>query len=141
MLTVIFKERNIFKIVREKNPDIPVIIMSGISGRDYEQRARRQKIIKKTYDNAVAAGDENVYYIDGRTIYAPVGRSLCTVDHIHPNDIGFLMMANAYGNVMENILNKKGFICDMDGVIYHGSQLLPGVQEFVEWMQSIFNKK
>lgn len=30
---------------------------------------------------------------------------------------------------------KKGFICDMDGVIYHGNMLLPGVQEFVNWLQ------
>jgi NagD protein len=30
---------------------------------------------------------------------------------------------------------KKGFICDMDGVIYHGNRLLPGVQEFVDFMQ------
>ena len=22
---------------------------------------------------------------------------------------------------------KKGFICDMDGVIYHGNRILPGV--------------
>lgn len=29
---------------------------------------------------------------------------------------------------------KKGFICDMDGVIYHGNRLLPGVREFVEWL-------
>ena len=35
---------------------------------------------------------------------------------------------------MKEILNKKGFICDMDGVIYHGSQILPGVKEFVNWM-------
>ncbi|MDY6305879.1 MAG: HAD-IIA family hydrolase [Oribacterium sp.] len=33
----------------------------------------------------------------------------------------------------------KGFISDMDGVIYHGNQILPGVREFVEWMQK--NKK
>jgi len=30
--------------------------------------------------------------------------------------------------------NKKGFICDMDGVIYHGDKLLDGVAEFVNWM-------
>ena len=24
---------------------------------------------------------------------------------------------------------KKGFICDMDGVIYHGNRVLPGVAE------------
>ena len=29
---------------------------------------------------------------------------------------------------------RKGFICDMDGVIYRGNQLLPGVKEFVDWM-------
>jgi len=30
---------------------------------------------------------------------------------------------------------KKGFICDMDGVIYHGSRLLPGAKHFVEWLK------
>ncbi len=36
---------------------------------------------------------------------------------------------------MENLRDKQGFICDMDGVIYHGNKLLPGVSEFVNWMQ------
>ncbi len=38
---------------------------------------------------------------------------------------------------MEHTLdfNKKhGFICDMDGVIYHGNQVLPGVAEFIKWL-------
>lgn len=35
---------------------------------------------------------------------------------------------------MENLRSKKGFICDMDGVIYHGNQILPGVKDFVEWL-------
>lgn len=29
---------------------------------------------------------------------------------------------------MESLRSKKGFICDMDGVIYHGNRLLPGVK-------------
>ena len=29
---------------------------------------------------------------------------------------------------------KKGFICDMDGVIYHGNRVLPGVAEFIQWL-------
>ena len=29
---------------------------------------------------------------------------------------------------------KKGFICDMDGVIYHGNRILPGVAEFIRWL-------
>ena len=35
---------------------------------------------------------------------------------------------------MEAIKNKLGFICDMDGVVYHGNRILPGVKEFVNWM-------
>ena len=35
---------------------------------------------------------------------------------------------------MNRILEKKGFICDMDGVIYHGNRLLDGVTEFVNWL-------
>ena len=35
---------------------------------------------------------------------------------------------------MENLRNKKGFICDMDGVIYHGNRLIPRVKKFVEWL-------
>ena len=35
---------------------------------------------------------------------------------------------------MTALQNKKGFICDMDGVIYHGNKLLDGVKEFVEWL-------
>lgn len=37
---------------------------------------------------------------------------------------------------MELLLGKKGFICDMDGVIYHGNRLLPGVGRFLEWLKS-----
>lgn len=35
---------------------------------------------------------------------------------------------------MEQLRAKKGFIIDMDGVIYHGNRLLPGAKEFVEWL-------
>lgn len=35
---------------------------------------------------------------------------------------------------MESLRSKKGFLCDMDGVIYKGNSLLPGVKEFVEWL-------
>ena len=35
---------------------------------------------------------------------------------------------------MDALKDKKGFICDMDGVIYHGNKLLPDVREFVEWL-------
>lgn len=38
-------------------------------------------------------------------------------------------------HIVEKIKSKAGFIIDMDGVIYHGNRLLPGVTEFVSWME------
>ena len=35
---------------------------------------------------------------------------------------------------MKAIHQKAGFICDMDGVIYHGNKIIDGVAEFVTWM-------
>ena len=35
---------------------------------------------------------------------------------------------------MIDFASKKGFICDMDGVIYHGNHVLPGVAEFIQWL-------
>lgn len=37
---------------------------------------------------------------------------------------------------IETIREKKGYIIDMDGVIYHGNKLLPGVKDFINWLIS-----
>ena len=29
----------------------------------------------------------------------------------------------------------KGILCDMDGVIYHGNNILPGAADFIEWLK------
>ena len=39
--------------------------------------------------------------------------------------------------IINKINSKKGFIIDMDGVIYHGNKLLPGVKEYVKWLQDM----
>ena len=36
---------------------------------------------------------------------------------------------------MDKLLDKKGFIIDMDGVIYHGNRLLSGAKDFVKTLQ------
>jgi NagD protein len=37
---------------------------------------------------------------------------------------------------MEALRNKRGFVCDMDGVIYHGARLLEGSKSFVDWLKT-----
>lgn len=36
--------------------------------------------------------------------------------------------------LLDELRSKRGYICDMDGVIYHGNRLLSGVKEFVNWL-------
>lgn len=38
--------------------------------------------------------------------------------------------------IINRIREKHGFISDMDGVIYHGNKILPGVLEFVKWLKA-----
>ena len=41
---------------------------------------------------------------------------------------------------IQYIKSKKGFIIDMDGVLYHGNKLLPGVSNFVNWLKDEHKK-
>lgn len=68
-----------------------------------EEEQQRFSVIKATYDNAKASGDENVYLISGQEL-----TSLCknegTVDGCHPTDLGFFSIAQVLGDVIEKIL-------------------------------------
>ena len=96
-----------FRIIREKQPELPVLMISkcDFDPAPVENKARRE-IIRKTYDNAVAAGDKNVYFVDGETLFGKTDRSACTVDGCHPNDIGFLRMAENILPTLKKALGK-----------------------------------
>ncbi len=53
----------------------------------------RRGIIRRTYENARDIGDANVYFVDGSTLFGKTDRDACTIDGCHPNDLGFLRMA------------------------------------------------
>lgn len=95
-----------FKTVREKQPDLPIVIISA-ADRVLGFNENRRTIIKRTYENAIQKGDKNVYFIDGQEIYKEVGVDFCTVDAIHPNDMGFWYMAKHVRNVIEQIYEQR----------------------------------
>ena len=61
---------------------------------------QRKAVIKSTYDAAIAAGDKNVYFIDGYTLWDEEDYHFCTVDGVHPSDYGMYRM---YKKLMEVI--------------------------------------
>lgn len=95
-----------FKRIREKNPELPVVILTKPDF-DYDsQSAERRAVIYKTYENAVNSGDKNVYFIDGQTFFGDSDRHFCTCDCCHPNDLGFYRMAQVIEPVIRQILGE-----------------------------------
>lgn len=95
-----------FKIIREKNPDLPIVcITRPVYYKDIENAKIRRKIIKATVDNAISRNDKNVYFIDGKSFGEEAGLGYeIFADECHPNDLGFFYMANVIERVLRKIL-------------------------------------
>ena len=89
-----------FKAIRRENPTLPIIIMPAPIYCPCDDMKKRRDIVESTYKNAVASGDQNVYFIDGNKLME-VCENNGTVDNIHPSDFGFASMAKAVGDVIE----------------------------------------
>ena len=95
-----------FLRIREKHPELPIVMITRPQVHPSEDADRRRKIIRTTYENALARGDNNVYFIDGAQFVGEVDRQFCTVDGVHPNDLGFAHMAAIVESVIRGILEK-----------------------------------
>ncbi|MBR2650539.1 MAG: hypothetical protein IKD45_02665 [Clostridia bacterium] len=100
-----------YEIIRAKNPDLPYIM---ITRPDYwtmicdrKTILRRRDIIMESYLKARASGDENVHFIDGLSFNAGPHQYEMTLDGCHPNDVGFVSMANNIGAFIRHILEAK----------------------------------
>lgn len=91
---------------RKKKPLTPVIMVSMADKRFIDTVEDRKNVIYTTYKNALAGGDKNVYFIDGQEIYKDIGFHYCTADGLHPNDLGYYLMAAKIAKVIDQIINK-----------------------------------
>ncbi len=92
-----------FKAIREAQPDLPIIMMSRPKWFLTESEEERLQIIRNTYNNAIAAGDKNVYLVTGQELMKYVENE-GTVDGCHPNDAGFWSMAKVLGDFLEKLI-------------------------------------
>lgn len=95
----------LYKQFRQQQPDTPIIF---ISRPDFDQRQdeneRCRAVIIETFERARGAGDQNVYFLDGETIFGEEMRDACTVDMTHPNDLGFYRFYQALYPFIKRIL-------------------------------------
>ncbi len=93
-----------FKIIREAHPDLPIIMTTRPKAHLTEGEIERVNIMLNTYNNAIAAGDKNVYYIKGQDLLIDMLGEAALVENCHPNDAGFASMAYVMGNKLKEIL-------------------------------------
>ena len=96
-----------FKIIREKNPDLPIIIMTA-TPRLYTNGTVRERseIVYKTYENAKNSGDENVYFVNGWDNFGSCADGVlgASVEGTHLDDLGFTLLAKSVGDIIEKII-------------------------------------
>ena len=94
-----------YRTVRQAQKDVPIVMVSRPDfDRNPADAQACRDIILETYAQARAAGDRNVYFVDGQTLLGDTDRDMCTVDGVHPNSLGFLRMADALEPVLRGIL-------------------------------------
>ncbi len=97
-----------YELFRSINPDVPFVMISRPDFiHNYDASVKRRDIIRTSYEKALANGDKNVYFIDGETLMNPDDEFRCTIEGVHPNDVGFTRMAEVIGKKINEILKLK----------------------------------
>lgn len=97
---------NMYTCIRAKHPGVPYIMISRPDVVYSDEGNARRDVILNSYRKALAAGDKNVYFIDGASLFIGNEWDACTVDGVHPNDLGFYRMAQGIIPVLQQALQK-----------------------------------
>jgi lysophospholipase L1-like esterase len=98
------------RILRKDHPTVPILAVSMMkNSRDLlnpvkysdkkESALFQSNVVKKLKDT----GDKNIYFYDGEELFGD-NFDECTVDGIHPTDMGFWKMAEKLAPVIEKII-------------------------------------
>ncbi len=91
----------LYRAIRAKHPRIPYIFMSSPG---MGLGAPRRDFIRSIWEKACAEGDQNVYFVDGETMFAGEFSHAYTVDRCHPTDLGFFRMYQALDQVISKLV-------------------------------------
>jgi lysophospholipase L1-like esterase len=96
--------------LRKARPDTPILLVEDRtytyapfrkSARD--RHATSRAALRKAYENLVAAGVQNLYYLEGDVLLGDDGEA--ATDGSHPNDLGMVRYADGYEPVLRKILD------------------------------------
>lgn len=98
------------RIYREAHPDVPILVLSKIRYAQelfddelIEKRLRMQAIQQETVERMRREGERRIYFQDGSGLLGSRFHE-CTVDGVHPTDLGFMKMADGLTPVLRDLL-------------------------------------
>ncbi len=99
-----------FGIIREKHPTVPILIVSKIRyaimnfSEEALNRANYLRDFQRSFvEEQRKQGDANVHFLDGSTLLGDKFDE-CTVDGVHPTDLGFARMAENLEPVLRDLI-------------------------------------
>ncbi len=97
-----------FRTIRDRHPKLPIVLGCRADWKTNPplHRARRAVVVR-TYRQAIKRGDRHVIFADAKDAYGKYYPH-CTVDGCHPNDLGFMRLAEAYHPALRRALRMPG---------------------------------
>jgi hypothetical protein len=92
------------RIIREKQPDVPIAVISPIISPDREKTPGKTDLslemmrteLADGVSRLITAGDEHIKYFDGKTLLGDSDASRYLMDGVHPNGDGYELMGKRF---------------------------------------------
>lgn len=99
-----FRYEPFVRALRAKRPDVP-IVMAGRCDVFCDGPDGKDKLVRELYEKLKAEGWKNLFYLPKDEMYS--GDCEGTVDGGHPNDLGMMSMAKAFGKAVREALGLR----------------------------------
>ena len=103
------RTRPLVKILRDKNPPTPILLVEDrtysdafINAKKKQRNETSRKALADQFAAMQNAGRKNLFYLSGETLLGTDGDD--TVDSSHPTDLGFMRHADAFEQALRPIL-------------------------------------
>ncbi|MBP1993712.1 SGNH/GDSL hydrolase family protein [Paenibacillus eucommiae] len=98
------------RIFRSRHSEVPILVVSRtpcgyeqVKSSTYEERVARRNYQSGLVREHREQGDRFIYFCDGADLLGEVWDE-CTVDGLHPTDLGFMLIANGLTPILKDIL-------------------------------------
>lgn len=98
------------RIIRNQKPVIPLLVISRIryakelcDPKMLKDRLERLEFQRELVNQLQQAGDKAIFFLSGEHLLGEDWDE-CTIDGVHPNDLGFYRMASAMASVLQTII-------------------------------------